>query len=160
MHCFRCMGLWATHQTKSKIEDFWLRKNEYAYRIPNPEHTPKYTKVKVLCTQDKHCVSWAASQSYICCCCHIKGLAAVNLPEYVATYLHPTGYLHPGKLDRKKQTTFSWKKNWTGLKSRSLTFFPVNDTKMTLEFLTCTDKYEQSILCCVSAHKRVVLLVK
>ena len=26
----------------------------YANRIPNPKHTPKYTKTKVLRTQDKH----------------------------------------------------------------------------------------------------------
>ena len=38
--------------------------DEYANRIPNPEHTPKYTKVKVPCTQDKQCISRAASQSY------------------------------------------------------------------------------------------------
>ena len=38
--------------------------DEYANRIPNPKHIPKYTKVKVLHTQDKHCLSWAAEQNY------------------------------------------------------------------------------------------------
>ena len=28
--------------------------DQYANRIPNPKHTPKYTKAKVLHTQDKH----------------------------------------------------------------------------------------------------------
>ncbi len=28
--------------------------DEYANRIPNPKHTPKYTKAKVPRTQDKH----------------------------------------------------------------------------------------------------------
>ncbi len=31
--------------------------DEYANRIPNPHCIPKYTKVKVLSTQDKHLVS-------------------------------------------------------------------------------------------------------
>ena len=31
--------------------------DKYANRIPNPEPIPKYTKVKVLHTQDKHLVS-------------------------------------------------------------------------------------------------------
>ncbi len=45
----------------------WLQKDtateetvfsdEYANRILNPEHTPKYTKAKVRRTQDKQCVS-------------------------------------------------------------------------------------------------------
>ena len=73
----------------SHLQIFILRKNghdEYINRIPNPEHIPKYTKVKVLSTQDKHYISWAALQSYAilllpykrpCCywppkvCCHI-----------------------------------------------------------------------------------------
>ena len=36
----------------------WGGIDDYGNRIP------KYTKVKVLSIQDKHCVSWAASQSY------------------------------------------------------------------------------------------------
>ena len=36
----------------------------YANHIPNPKCIPKYTKVKVLSTQDKYCISWAAWQSY------------------------------------------------------------------------------------------------
>ena len=39
-------------------EPFHVLNDEYTNRIP------KYTKVKVLCTQDKHGISWAASQSY------------------------------------------------------------------------------------------------
>ena len=31
-----------------------LTRDKYAYRIPNPKHTPKYTKAKVPHTQDKH----------------------------------------------------------------------------------------------------------
>ena len=38
--------------------------DEYAKRIQHPVRKPKYTKVKVPSTQDKHHVSWAASQSY------------------------------------------------------------------------------------------------
>ncbi len=38
--------------------------DEYVYRIPNPNHTHKYTKVKVPSTQDKHHISWAALQNY------------------------------------------------------------------------------------------------
>ena len=37
-----------------------LSPDEYANPIPNSEHTPKYTKAKVLHTQDKQRVSWAA----------------------------------------------------------------------------------------------------
>ena len=35
--------------------------DEYANRIPNPKHTPKYTKAKVLHTEDKH-----SSAEYLC----------------------------------------------------------------------------------------------
>ncbi len=38
--------------------------DQYAYRVPNPKHMPKYTKAKVLCTQDKQHISWAAWQNY------------------------------------------------------------------------------------------------
>ena len=31
--------------------------DEYANRIPNPKHNPRYTKVKVLHTQDKQHIS-------------------------------------------------------------------------------------------------------
>ncbi len=36
-----------------------VQSDEYANRIPNPEHMPEYTKVKVLHTQDKEPISWA-----------------------------------------------------------------------------------------------------
>ena len=46
---------------RTTIHDFWATKDgtpnvtdEYANRIPNPKHTPKYTKAEVLRTQDKH----------------------------------------------------------------------------------------------------------
>ncbi len=42
----------------------WVSNDEYTNRIPNPKNTPRYTKVKVLYTQDKQCISWAAEQSY------------------------------------------------------------------------------------------------
>ena len=37
----------------SSLNVSWLFSDEYAYRIPNPEHAPKYTKAKVMRTQDK-----------------------------------------------------------------------------------------------------------
>ena len=42
------------------IENVRILSDEYANRIPNPEHTPKYTKVKVGATPDKQYISWAA----------------------------------------------------------------------------------------------------
>ena len=41
-----------------------MRSDEYANHIPNPKRIPKYTKVKVPNTQNKHLISWAALQSY------------------------------------------------------------------------------------------------
>ncbi len=38
--------------------------DECAYHKLHPVRKPKYTMVKVLSTQDKHHLSWAASQSY------------------------------------------------------------------------------------------------
>ena len=60
-------------------------------RIPNLKHMPKYTKAKVLRTQDKCQLS---SFAELCCYCYysIKSLAATSLPEYVATHSLPTGY--------------------------------------------------------------------
>ncbi len=55
--------------------------DKYTNCIPHPIHKPKYTKVKVLHTQDKHCISWAELH----CHCLIKPLATTSLPEYVAT---------------------------------------------------------------------------
>ncbi len=54
----------------------------YVYRI-YPKHTHKYTKIKVLHTQDKHTQlsSFAELQCY-----PIKSLADANLPEYVDTH--------------------------------------------------------------------------
>ena len=43
-------------QTSAVIHRF-LPGDEYANHIPNPLHKPRYTKVKVLPTQDKHCTS-------------------------------------------------------------------------------------------------------
>ena len=66
--------------------------DEYVYCIPNPECMPKYTKAKVLHTQDKH----TQLSSFTELCCHpIKSLAAPSLPEYVDTHPQPTGYLRP-----------------------------------------------------------------
>ena len=77
---------------------FWIRNDEYANCIPNPECIPKYTKVKVLHTQDKHRISWAALQSYAATA---LDLATTSLPEYVATHSHQTDYLRPQELDSK-----------------------------------------------------------
>ncbi len=52
--------------------------DEYTYRIPNPKHTPKYTKAKVLQTQDKQRISWAALQSSTN---PIKSIATASLPS-------------------------------------------------------------------------------
>ena len=61
---------------------FEVHCDEYAYCIPHLVCNPKYTKVKVSSTQDKHNVSFAASQSYTA--------AAASQPEYVATHSHQT----------------------------------------------------------------------
>ena len=69
--------------------------DEYAYRIPNPKHTPKYTRAKVPHTQDKH--AQLSSFADLCCwlCYPIKSLAATSLPEYVDIHSLPTGCLRP-----------------------------------------------------------------
>ncbi len=38
----------------AKCTKAMVTNDEYANRLPNPKHMPKYTKVKVLHTQDKH----------------------------------------------------------------------------------------------------------
>ncbi len=48
----------------SKVKFEFQNNDKYANCIPNPERIPKYTKVKVLHTQDKQCIHWAAWQSY------------------------------------------------------------------------------------------------
>ena len=79
------------------------RIDEYVYRIPNPKHTPKYTKAKVPPFQDKH----IQLSSFVELCCHlIKSLATASLPEYVDTYSLPTGHLRPWELDRT--LWFAW----------------------------------------------------
>ena len=78
---------------------------EYVYRTPTPKHTQKYTKVKVLHTQDKH--TQLSSFAWLHCK-PIKSLADVNLPEYVDRHsLLTTGYLCPWELNmsvRSKRT--------------------------------------------------------
>ncbi len=70
--------------------------DKYAYRIPKPKHTPKYTKAKVLCTQDKHTQLSSFAELH---CCPIKSLAATSLPEYADTQSLLTGYLRPSELN-------------------------------------------------------------
>ncbi len=70
--------------------------DQYVYHIPNPKHTPKYTKAKVLYAQDK--TAQLSSFSELCCY-PVKSLAAANLPEYVDTHSLLTGYLRPSELD-------------------------------------------------------------
>ena len=54
--------------------------DEYAYRIPNPKHTPKYTKAKVLHAQNKHTQLSSLAELL----CHpINSHADANLPEFV-----------------------------------------------------------------------------
>ena len=59
MSVLRCLTQ-QLHWT-SRLLSLWMsdpeQSDEYANRIPNPEHMPKYTKVKVLYTQDKQCIS-------------------------------------------------------------------------------------------------------
>ena len=65
--------------------------DEYEYHIPNAKHMPKYTKAKVLPTQDKH----TQLSSFTELRCHlIKSLAAASL-LYVDTHSLLTGYLRP-----------------------------------------------------------------
>ncbi len=73
--------------------------DEYANRIPNPKHMPKYTKAKV--PLPKINMYQLCSFAELCCHCHnpIKSLAAPCLPEYVATHSQLTGYLRPKELD-------------------------------------------------------------
>ena len=66
--------------------------DEYVYRIPNPKHRNKYTKVKVLRTQDKHTQLSSFTQL---CCYAIKSIADAGPPDYVDTHSLPTGYLRP-----------------------------------------------------------------
>ena len=66
--------------------------DKYAYRIPNPKHTPpKYTKAKVHQLRMNTC-----SGGFTELRCHpIKSLAATSLPEYVDIHTLLTGYLCP-----------------------------------------------------------------
>ncbi len=77
-----------------------LTDDEYANRIPNPARIPKYTKVKVLPTRQLS----SFTELHCHCSCHIKSIAAADLPEYVATHSHQTGYLLPCELDTENHT--------------------------------------------------------
>ncbi len=61
--------------------------DEYAYCIPNPKHTPKYTKAKVPCTQDKH----TQLSSFAKLCCYPK--KALLLLAYQSMLTHTTNWL-------------------------------------------------------------------
>ncbi len=74
--------------------------DEYAYCIPNPKHTPKYTKAKVPHTQYKY----IQLSSFTWLCCYpIKSLAAASPPEYIDTHSLLTGYPRPKELDTSER---------------------------------------------------------
>ncbi len=72
-----------------------LANDEYACRTPIPKHALKYTKVKVLHTQDKH--TQLSSFAWLCCSpIYINAfLILYYLSEYVDKHSLPTGYLRP-----------------------------------------------------------------
>ena len=80
--------------------------HEYAYRIPNPKHTPKYTKAKVLHTQDKHTQLSSFSELY---CYPIENFAATSLPQYAyqSMLTHTHGRMAACTLENSTQVTES-----------------------------------------------------
>ncbi len=81
----------------TRMRVLFVTGDEYANPIPNPEHTPKYTKVKVYiyCAPEINNPQLSSFTELPHCPYFIKSLGAPSLPEYVATHSQPTGYLRP-----------------------------------------------------------------
>ncbi len=96
--------------------------DEYAYRIPNPKHMPKYTKIQQSFTE-LHCSP-------------IKSLAYTNHQSMLThTQYRLTGYLHPQELDIRPPIPF--KRIWIKRDP------PVFDSR--ISFVSFSNKQSQSI---------------
>ncbi len=74
-------------------------RDEYANRIPNPEHISLSTWYHIPKIKNHPLSSFAELRCL--CCCLIKSLAAASLTEYVATHSPQTGYLRPCELNTR-----------------------------------------------------------